>query len=619
MDLIVHSMVLPITFPLLAGFICLVIPRDAHRTLHVVAVVSALVTLAFVWPLFAGPGGRLDVGSWLSLRIDGLSAFVLLAVAVFGVVIAWYSIGYMRGRKRQREYFGYLLWTVGASCGVVLANDLVVLLVCWGFLGLMLYLMVGTAGPGASDAARKSLMIVGGSDMLLVYGVVVVWSLADSTRLDTTTIPLDGAAAYSAFLAFVAAALAKAGAVPFHAWVPDVGEKADAPVAAFLPASLDKLLGIYLLARCTLDLFEMTAAMQTMLMFIGAVTILAAVMMALVQHDLKRLLSYHAVSQVGYMVLGIGTGTAVGLAGSLFHMLNNAIYKCCLFLCAGAVEKTAGTTDLDKLGGLGKSMPFTFAACTVAALSISGIPPLNGFASKWMVYQGIISNGEGGGPGWILFLVAAMLGSALTLASFVKVLHATFLCKPAPEIARRSIREVGLSMVLPMTALAALCIVFGVFAYAVPLKWLVFPAVRAEIAGVWWAGLATVLILVAIGIGVIIYAVTIASGKLRRVETYIGGERLDDVYISGEEPGLSRHVGVTGVDFYSTVEQLPAVRRFYQLSRKKVFDIYEVGAKCMFYLVAPLRSAQTGSLPVYLTWFLIGLVAVLYAIARVGS
>jgi len=619
MDLIIHPMVLPITLPLLAGFICLVISRDAHRTRHVVAVVSALATLALVWPLFAGPGSRLDAGSWLSLRVDGLSAFVLLAVAAFGVVIAWYSVGYMRGRERQREYFGYLLWTVAASCGVVLANDLVVLLVCWGFLGLMLYLMVGTAGPGAADAARKSLMIVGGSDMLLVFGVVLVWSLSGSTRLDTTTLSLDGVAAQSAFLAFVAAALAKAGAVPFHAWVPDVGEKADAPVAAFLPASLDKLLGIYLLARCAVDLFEMTATMQTMLMFIGAVTILAAVMMALVQHDLKRLLSYHAVGQVGYMVVGIGSGTMVGLAGALFHMLNNAIYKCCLFLCAGAVEKTAGTTDLDKLGGLGKSMPFTFAACTVAALSISGIPPLNGFASKWMVYQGIISSGEVGGPGWILFLVAAMLGSALTLASFVKVLHATFLCKPAPELAGRSIREVGLSMVLPMTALAALCIVFGVFAYAVPLNFLIFPAVRAETQGVWWAGLATILILTAIGIGVIVYAVTMASGRFRRCETYIGGEHLDDVYISGEEPGPTRHVEVTGVDFYSTVEQLPAVRRFYQLGRKKVFDIYEVGAKCMLYLVAPLRSVQTGALPMYLTWFLVGLLAVLYAIARGGS
>ena len=219
--------------------------------------------------------------------------------------------------------------------------------------------------------------------------------------------------------------------MPFHTWVPDFGEKVDAPVSAFLPASLDKLLGIYLLARCVLDLFVPTPAMYGMLMLLGAVTVISAVLMALVQHDLKRLLSYHAVSQVGYMILGIGTGTAIGLAGGLFHMLNNTVYKTALFLCAGVIEKETGTTDLDRLGGLAKLMPVTFLTCTVAALSISGIPPLNGFASKWMIYQGIISGGEGAGLGWIVWLAVAMLGSALTLASFVKVLHATFLCKPS--------------------------------------------------------------------------------------------------------------------------------------------------------------------------------------------
>ena len=175
-----------------------------------------------------------------------------------------------------------------------------------------------------------------------------------------------GPAVYAAFACFVAGAFAKAGAVPFHSWVPDFGEKADAPVSAYLPASLDKLLGIYLLARCVTDLFTPTTGLYVALMAVGAVTILSAVLMALVQHDLKRLLSYHAVSQVGYMVLGIGTGTPVGLAGGLFHMLNNTIYKSALFLCAGAVEKQTGSTDLDRLGGLARVMPLTFVACTTA-------------------------------------------------------------------------------------------------------------------------------------------------------------------------------------------------------------------------------------------------------------
>ena len=162
---------------------------------------------------------------------------------------------------------------------------------------------------------------------------------------------------------------------------------------------------------------------------------------------------------------------ALGLAGGLFHMLNNTLYKSALFLCAGVVEKETGTTDLDRLGGLAKLMPITFMVCTVAALSISGIPPLNGFASKWMIYQGIITSGEGGGLSWVIWLAVAMLGSALTLASFVKVLHATFLCKPSVEIQQMDIHENRYSMLLPMIVLAVLCVVFGVFAFQLPLAW----------------------------------------------------------------------------------------------------------------------------------------------------
>jgi NADH:ubiquinone oxidoreductase subunit 5 (subunit L)/multisubunit Na+/H+ antiporter MnhA subunit len=342
--------------------------------------------------------------------------------------------------------------------------------------------------------------------------------------------------------------------------------------------------------------------------------------MALVQHDLKRLLSYHAVSQVGYMVLGIGTGTAIGLAGGLFHMLNNAIYKSALFLCAGVVEKEVGTTDLDKLGGLARLMPVTFIACTVAALSISGIPPLNGFASKWMIYQGVIASGSEGGASWIIWLAVAMLGSALTLASFVKVLHATFLCKPSPEVSRKQVRDGTPSMRLPLLVLAAMCVGFGIFAYPLPLYQLILPAVPGGDVlvadGVWWSGLATLLILGSILVGLLVYWLTMRSGKLRRVSTYIGGEQMSDVYVSGEAAGPGRHVEVTGVDFYDTIESLPALRRFYRLTRAKVFDIYHLLQKGVMYLVQPLRSAHTGVLPAYMRWFVAGLLVVVWVVTQ---
>jgi formate hydrogenlyase subunit 3/multisubunit Na+/H+ antiporter MnhD subunit len=623
-ELITHPMLLPVTIPLLAALVCLIMPNAAAALRSAVAVLGAALTLIAAWPLFNGGPLSYEPVSWISLRVDALSAFVLLAVAFFGLLIAVFSVGYMKGRREHREYFTYYLWTLGASCAVVLANDLLLLLVCWGFLGLLLYLMVGIAGAKAAGAARKSLMIIGASDALLLFGIVLFWQLTGSTRIGGigtggAGLEFTGPAVYAAFACFVAGAFAKAGAVPFHSWVPDFGEKADAPVSAYLPASLDKLLGIYLLARCVTDLFAPTTGLYVALMAVGAVTILSAVLMALVQHDLKRLLSYHAVSQVGYMVLGIGTGTPVGLAGGLFHMLNNTIYKSALFLCAGAVEKQTGSTDLDRLGGLARVMPLTFVACTTAALAISGVPPLNGFASKWMIYQGVISSGETGGMSWVIWLAVAMLGSALTLASFVKVLHATFLCKPSPEVRALDIRENRLSMGIPLLVLAALCALFGVFAFQLPLGRLIFPAVSVEMQGVWWAGLATLLILASIAVGLVVYALTLRGGRLRRVRTYIGGENIESVYVSGEAAGPGRHVEVTGVDFYKTIEQLPAMRRYYRLTRARAFDVYHLFHEAANYFIGGLRAMHTGILPAYLRWFVVGMVVVVWVVTQAGS
>lgn len=622
-ELITHPMALPVSLPLLAGLLCLLLPNAANTLRAWLAVLTAGTVLVLVWPLFQQAGTTWEPLAWLSLRVDPLSGVMLLAIAFFGFLVALYSVGYMKGRDRHRAYFTYLLWTLGVACLAVLAENLITLLVCWGFLGLLLYLMVGLAGPGAAAAARKSMMIIGASDALLLLGIAIYWQLAGSTVLSEAgpRLVLDGPAAYCAFLCFLAGALAKAGAVPFHSWVPDCGEKADAPVSAFLPASLDKLLGVYLLARCLFDLFVPTPAMQFLLMLIGAVTILSMSLGALAQNDLKRLLSYTAVAQVGYIILGLASGTLIGLVGGLFHMLNHAIYKSALFLCAGVVEKETGETHLDRLGGLAKLMPVTFGVCLVAALAGAGIPPLSGFASKWMVYQGIIESASAGGMSWVVWLAVAMLGSALTLAAFVKVLHATFLCKASPAIAERDgIRDAGFSMALPMLMLAVLCVVFGVWAFQVPLGLMVFPVVGVDAGLVdgsaWWAGLATSLIIGSIIIGLIGYGLSMRAGKLRRVSTYIGGEQMQDVYISGDEEVHGRHVEVTGINFYTTIERLPVLGRLLGLAQTRVFDVYYLCQRGTNYLVVMLRSLHTGILPAYLRWFVAGILVVVWVVTR---
>jgi NADH:ubiquinone oxidoreductase subunit 5 (subunit L)/multisubunit Na+/H+ antiporter MnhA subunit len=300
-------------------------------------------------------------------------------------------------------------------------------------------------------------------------------------------------------------------------------------------------------------------------------------------------------------------------------MLNHAIYKSCLFLCAGSVEKQAGTTDLDRMGGMAGAMPVTFVSCLIAALAISGIPPLNGFASKWLVYQAIVDSRSSGGL-WIIWLSVAMFGSALTLASFVKVIHATFLRKAAPSLAQKQIREASFTMVVPMITLAALCVLFGVLAWRIPLEHFIFPAVthlhpetlQAWVPG-WGAAPATILLLSASALGLLLYLATV-TGKTRRCPTYAGGEILAEPYISGEPRGPDRDVEVTGTDFYETIERMQPFRTIYEIAKNKTFDLYDVVTGIIFYFVEPLRRAHIGILPVYLTWFLVGFLGVLWVL-----
>ncbi len=593
--------------PMIAGVLVRIVPDALKGVKETIALVVSAVTLWFTVLLYRQGWLESKFFGVTMFRVDTLSSFILLWVGIFGLAMMLYSVGFMRGKQHLKEYYAYSLLSLGAACGIVLANDMILLLAMWAFLGLMLHMLIHVAGPSASDAVKKTTIIVGGADGLLALAVAILWMMTGSTSLTQEAIPTITGLSCLTFILFACAAFAKAGAMPFHGWMPDAAAAGPTSAVAFLPASLDKLLGIYLLARVSLNVFNPTPAMVLILMIVGAVTLVAGVLMALVQHDMKKLLGYHAVSQVGYMVIGIGTLNPVGVAGGLFHMLNNAIYKGCLFLTAGSVEKREGTTDLDKLGGLARYMPVTFAACVLASLAISGVPPFNGFVSKWMVYQGIIELGKHGGHLWVIWLVAAMFGSALTLASFVKVLHSVFL--GVREKKGEGQKEVGVVMWLPMIGLAGLCLVFGIFAYVLPLRAFILPAVNAipalRVSGMtgwwlgWWSpGLATILIGVGILIGLVIYF----AGRLKSI-------RVDASYVGGEI--LPAEARVTGTGFYDTVADMTFFRWFYKWSEKRNLDIYEYGKDAAHYLGKAAGALHRGVFAGYLTWALAGVVVIL--------
>jgi len=454
--------------------------------------------------------------------------------------------------------------------------------------------------------------MIGASDATFLLGIAMVWVLSGTFVISEINLATTSAVPIIAFLLLMTAAITKAGAMPLHTWLPTSGEYAPASVMALLPAAIDKLLGIYLLVIVVREIFILkSAVLSIILAIIGAATVIIAVMIAMVQHNLKKLLSYHAISQVGYMVLGIATGTPVGIAGGVFHMLNHAIYKCCLFLCGGAVEQATGTAELDRLGGLGKKMSITFATCLIAALSISGIPPFNGFVSKWMVYQGVIQMGtaQTGGAAklWPIWLTCAMFGSALTLASFVKLIHSIFLSRLPGGL--KDVKEVSASMTIPMSILALLCVFFGVF-YHIPLRLFIFPALGIEpgtaIFGTWDSTLATALIAIGIALGLLILLVGLLARKVRTVPTWYCGEVQDN-----------ERMIIPGTHFYKTVSSMGGLKQLYSGQEKGYFDLYNQSGRLGLALTEFLRWLHSGILPMYLTWVTLGLLVILFIVCRI--
>ncbi len=605
--------------PFLAGFISLIIPRKLKFFQETVAVIGSLVFIKDAIQSFSINDQFLQI-PWFQLstidfsfdfRLYNFSRFLLLFLGLFTLLTSLYSAGFFRERKISQLYFPFLMFTLGSSATVVLADNFFILLIAWEILTLLLFYLIAMGqGKSAAMAAGKALAILGFTDVALLLAVLLLPIFYNTWNISALRIQLGNPVSITIFLLMFIAAIAKAGAIPLHSWIPPAAESAPLPVIAFLPASLDKLLGIYLLARITLDVFILPAqsTLSYIIMITGAVTIIGGVFVAVVQHDLKRLLSYHAISQVGYMVLGIGTGNPIGIAGGLFHMLNHTIYKSCLFFTAGSVETRTKTTDIDKLGGLSSSMPFTFGACLIAALSISGVPPFNGFVSKWMIYQGLV---EGRSMIFMIFLFIAMFGSALTLASFLKLLYGTFMGQkyegkdlPAGSESRRKYNDVSWTMIVPMGILALLCVLFGLFA-SFPINHFIQPVLSGKLAEVgqtitlgtalWNPTLATILLMIGLIIGGIIFY--ISRIRVREVDT---------LFIGGEQFEIKKERLLAG-NFYEFLEKTKLLGGFLRESDKGIFDVYNISSGLGLLVVNVLKKLHDGILSTYLAWCVIGL------------
>jgi formate hydrogenlyase subunit 3/multisubunit Na+/H+ antiporter MnhD subunit len=603
---------LPILLPLIAAAALFAVPRSGKGVKEGILLAAVFVNLVLATALFRKPAycSLPWLGSWssFSLRLFDLSSFILLAAAGLGFLVSMYSAVFARGKGYARQFYAYVLISLAFINGAVLADNLLVLLFFWEGLLLTTFGMIAIGGTASFKTAIKALVIVGITDLCMMLGIALTSHLAGTLTISRINLPLSVTGSL-AFGLLVVGAISKAGSMPFHSWIPDAALDAPLPFMAFFPGCMEKLLGIYFLARICLDMFQLTAhsIMSTALMIIGGVTILLAVMMALVQKDYKKLLAYHAISQVGYMILGIGTMVPAGIVGGLFHMVNNAIYKSGLFLTGGAIEKQTGTTDLQKLGGIGARMPVTFVCFLICAASISGVPPFNGFFSKELVYDAALERG-------MLFYVLAALGSFFTAASFIKLGHAAFLGKLSKEHER--VTEAPLGMLVPMLSLAGLCILFGVY-NSLPLNGFIGPAVGAHrLEGRHFAGWPQNFTIVLISSVVLIAALLNHWFGVKK--TGSGVKAVDHIH---HAPGLSWAYAMAGKGYFDPYNIGAAVTagfaRICWWVDRGVDWLYDgLAVTTARFFTERIRRIQPGNYPGYLAWSLIGMALVVLFLIR---
>jgi formate hydrogenlyase subunit 3/multisubunit Na+/H+ antiporter MnhD subunit len=617
-----------ILIPLLAGAVAYLVARWTPFVCKVLAVAAAVVVgargvalaqasgaVGFHWAWASLPGG---VTLSVDLARTTLGLAVLLGSAGFTLLVCLYSLRAMAGHRWEGKFYTYVTWALAGAAVVALADNLLVLLVGWELVTLMLFLLINLGTGQARVGAAKAYGVLGFADACLLLAVALLVARPGGTgnlllSRGAVVVSSLGATGYVIYALILIAALAKAGAIPLHSWIPAIAEDAPTPVLALLPAAVDKLLGIYLLAIASLRMFRPDWTMQVILMCVGAVTILAAVTIAMVQQNLKKLLSFQAVAQVGYMVLGLGTGTIIGVLGGLFQMINCAVYNCGLFLMSGSVRRATGSDELEDMGGLARVLPVTFAGGIVAAAAISGVPPFSGFVGKWMIYQGTLEVGSRGLA--TALLLAAVFGSALTLASLVKVMYGAFL-SPAPRSAAATLagQRESFWMAAPVVVLAVVCIVLGlwpqllvnpVLAPAVAGTAVTGPGlsdVGANLAagtlGLWNPTQATGLIFIGLILGVILRWVASAGRKVRVVRPFLCGE------VPGPRDDRFR---VPSTQFYETLDRIPLLRTLLKHGQAGAMDLYRWMGRYGHALVETLRAQHTGLLSLYVAWCVVGL------------
>ena len=437
-----------------------------------VSFVAALVSFAFL--LGDSPDNRehystlwrwLTAGPYqfdLRILVDPLSTFMMLIVAGVGFLIVWYSIGYMDGDDEERRYFAYMALFVFSMLLLVQGGNLLMLLAGWGLVGLSSYLLIGFwhERPTAIAAAKKAFVMNAVGDATMALALFILIQRDGSLNFEVVfsqTGSLGAWAANLVALGLLGGAVAKSAQLPLQTWLPDAME-GPTPVSALIHAATMVTAGVYLIVR-TNALFEAAPHVQELAAGLGAVTLLMAGLIALVQTDIKRVIAYSTMSQIGYMFLAVGLGA---YANGMFHLMTHAFFKALLFMAAGIViHALAGEQDMRKMGGLRKYLPRTYLAFGVGALALAAIPPFSGFFSKDSLLAPALAHGWYGQLLWVV----GMVGTFLTGLYTFRMLFMAFWGEPSPFVREHfhalERDVVGVSLAVPVGVLTVLAAFAG--------------------------------------------------------------------------------------------------------------------------------------------------------------
>jgi len=423
------------------------------------------------------PVKSIPIGIYMVL--DGFTAIVLCVINLIGFLSVFYSISYI-GRYTSENYFYALFCLMIAGMnGVVLSGDLFNIFVFLEISAISSYALVAFGVEKNELEATFKYQVLGGiASFLILMGIAFIYWKAKTLNIADIRIVFSSGYDRNYYLLIQILLLSgfglKAAIIPFHAWLPDAHSTAPSPISAMLSGVLIKAVGIYVIIRLFFNMFAISEGMALLITTLGTLSMVVGVFLAIGQWDIKRLLAYHSISQMGYVVLSVGIGmmliskgirnevAALAIAGGIFHLINHAAFKGLLFLNAGAIEYSIGTRDLREMGGLAKQMPVTSATSFVASMAISGIPPFNGFFSKLIIIIAAIM------AKFYLLALLAVIVSIITLASFLKFQRYAFFNKAENEI-KSIIKEVPFPMLFSMIVLSIICLF---------LSMLVLPGIR---------------------------------------------------------------------------------------------------------------------------------------------